>query len=162
MHVHILGAYVHICARCEVSVIKPVARTVHRWCQWQCQRWTIHDCIGSSAISKWANNLQGQNLGQHHHDQLFIYCQQFSAKLEKSQLRCCICPFTITSMLASIPQPPKYVHISVGMMYSLIIQIKAYPWSWKDFRMRQPIFNRIFLLFNPCFSLQIFIWHVLK
>ena len=38
MHVHILGAYVHICARYEVSVIKPVARrTVHRWYQWQCQ-----------------------------------------------------------------------------------------------------------------------------
>ena len=31
MHVHILGTYVHICARYEVSVIKPVARrTVHR------------------------------------------------------------------------------------------------------------------------------------
>ena len=33
MHVHILEAYVHICARYEVSVIKPVARrTVHRQC----------------------------------------------------------------------------------------------------------------------------------
>ena len=26
IHVHILGAYVHMCARYEVSVIKPVAR----------------------------------------------------------------------------------------------------------------------------------------
>ena len=33
---------------------------------------------------------------------------------------------------------------------------------WKDFQMRQPLYNRIFLLFDPCFSLQIFIWHVLK
>ena len=33
---------------------------------------------------------------------------------------------------------------------------------WEDFRMRQPLFNRIFLLFDPCFSLQIFIRHVLK
>ena len=31
IHVHILGAYVHICARYEVSMVKPVARmTVHR------------------------------------------------------------------------------------------------------------------------------------
>ena len=31
IHVHILGACVHMCARYEVSVIKPVAgRTVHR------------------------------------------------------------------------------------------------------------------------------------
>ena len=31
IHVHILGAYVHICAKYEVSVIKPVdRRTVHR------------------------------------------------------------------------------------------------------------------------------------
>ena len=31
MYVQILGAYVHICARYEVSVTKPVARrTVHR------------------------------------------------------------------------------------------------------------------------------------
>ena len=26
IHVHILGAYVHVCARYEVSLIKPVAR----------------------------------------------------------------------------------------------------------------------------------------
>ena len=30
IHVHILGAYVHICAKYEVSVTKPVDRTVHR------------------------------------------------------------------------------------------------------------------------------------
>ena len=47
MYVHILEAYVYMCARYEVSVIKPVAkRTVHRqWQQWwwwqQCR--TPHD-----------------------------------------------------------------------------------------------------------------------
>ena len=59
---HILGAYVHVCARYEVSVIKPVdRRTVHNDNDNDDNandntnddtRWPIHDCIGSSAISK--------------------------------------------------------------------------------------------------------------
>ena len=47
MHVHILEAYVHICTRYKVSVIKPVnRRTVHRWQwqqQWWCQWWHTAD-----------------------------------------------------------------------------------------------------------------------
>ena len=64
IHVHILGAYVHICAKYEVSVIKPVdGRTVHRQWQWQQQRrqWRhttdnswLYRLIGMTAI--WANN----------------------------------------------------------------------------------------------------------
>ena len=53
-----------MCARYEVSVIEPVAgRTVHRLRQWHRTqdnddtRRTIHDCIGSSAINKSANNI---------------------------------------------------------------------------------------------------------
>ena len=64
MHGHILGAYVHMCARYEVSVIKPVAgRTVARKTKMtttmtmttsmqDATQLTIHDYIGSSAISK--------------------------------------------------------------------------------------------------------------
>ena len=61
IHVHILGAYVHICAKYEVSVIKPVDRTVQRWQQqWWQRRHTpdnswLYRLIGMTA--KWANKL---------------------------------------------------------------------------------------------------------
>ena len=66
IHVHILGAYVHICAKYEVSVIKPVdRRTVHRWwCQqqWQWRQWWytmdnswLYRLLGRTA--KWAKNI---------------------------------------------------------------------------------------------------------
>ena len=55
---HILGAYVHICVRYEVSVIKPVARrTVHRWWQW----WWCHTMDNS-----WLHRLISyQQMSQH-------------------------------------------------------------------------------------------------
>ena len=62
MHVHILGAYVHICARYEVSVINLLVGGLSTDDtnddnddandDNDATRWTIHDCIGSSAISK--------------------------------------------------------------------------------------------------------------
>ena len=53
IHVHILGTYVHVCARYEVSLIKPVAREHYLQTMMQDNnadpQWTIHDCIGSLA-----------------------------------------------------------------------------------------------------------------
>ena len=69
IHVHILGAYVHICAKYKVSVMKPLdRRTVHRWWQWRqqwCQRWHTTDnswlyrLLGMTA--KWAKKYPTDN-----------------------------------------------------------------------------------------------------
>ena len=77
---HILGAYVHICARYKVSVIKPVDRTVHRWwqCWWQHQQWHtkdnswLHRLICYQQMSqKWANYVSEIIFA--HHQQKIVY-----------------------------------------------------------------------------------------
>ena len=54
IHLLILGVYVHVCARYEVSVIKLVARRDNDDANPQ---WTINDYIGSSVFMHFANKF---------------------------------------------------------------------------------------------------------
>ena len=56
MHVHILGAYVHDMKFLWLNLLLGGLSTDDANDDNNATRWTIHDCIGSSAISKWAKN----------------------------------------------------------------------------------------------------------